>query len=175
MEESVREVGESWNDLRSQLDKAVVPILDRSLDRICESIDTVDRELKSHIRTIVQNNREAGPRVIGEALRSGLGEKFDTLGDSLARAIAKTSATVTITSSQREVWTQLGIRYKWLSQRDGKARESHEEPNVKGPDRHGWFKVGADLMQYPGGDSLAEENVNCRCILRPIVNTGGAD
>lgn len=165
LESAVSMVGENWELLRTEFDVEVERMLGDQLAKIRESVDAVDAELKARVAEIVQANAESDANEIHERLREGLGEKFDTLTDSRARLIARTSATSATTGGQRAAWQALEIEMAWLAQPG--ARPTHAAASGQRPDADGMFHVGDATGPGPGNMSTAGESCNCRCTLRP--------
>ena len=60
-----------------------------------------------------------------------------------------------------------GVSKNWITVRDDKVRETHsylEGQSV--PLEEEFFTFDGDHAAYPGGFTKAENNVNCRCIVR---------
>ena len=60
-----------------------------------------------------------------------------------------------------------GVNKNWITVRDDKVRETHsylEGQSV--PLEEEFFTFDGDHAAYPGGFTKAENNVNCRCIVR---------
>lgn len=168
-ESAVHDVGEKWADISSAFDREVAVVLGDQLDKIKESVDAVDAELKGRIQSIVQANADRPAAEIHQKLQTGLGEKFETLGDSRAKNIARTSATSATTGSQRAAWDGLEYESSWLAQPG--ARPTHAAASGIRPDDGGMFHVGAAVGIGPGNMSTAAESCNCRCTLRPRPKT----
>lgn len=164
-ERAVSEVGDSWELLQSQFDVDVEVVLGEQLAKIKESIDAVNVEIKAQITDIVKANAEASSSEIRSKIESGLGDKFDKLGNARANNIARTSATSATTGSQRAAWDGLDYEMTWLAQPG--ARPTHAAATGIRPDDEGLFHVGEAIGIGPGNMSLAEESCNCRCTLRP--------
>lgn len=60
----------------------------------------------------------------------------------------------------------------WLSQRDGRVRPSHVSADGQ-KRQNGLFIVGGETLPFPGGGLIPENNVNCRCYVRPIRRENG--
>ena len=61
----------------------------------------------------------------------------------------------------------IGVSKNWITVRDDKVRETHsylEGQSV--PLEEEFFTFDGDHAAYPGGFTKAENNVNCRCIVR---------
>ena len=86
---------------------------------------------------------------------------------------ARQIATIALNASLTTTYEQFP-EYKvvWLSQRDGQVRPSHVQAD--GQEKvGGFFFVGGEKLPFPGGGVIAENNVNCRCYVRPVRRTNG--
>lgn len=101
-----------------------------------------------------------------------LSEKFDSMEDYRALNIARTEAANTWNQGDLEGARQMGledtVQKYWINEPG--ARDTHEEAGAtynedNAIDLDDDFEVGDDVMQVPGGGSLAEENCNCRCTI----------
>jgi hypothetical protein len=159
MQQAAKDVGENWDDIESQFDASVRAALRESTDRITTSVDTVKAELQQLLEDMYDKPVEE--------IQAAIMQKFAHYTASRALMIARTTATFALTFAQMTVWKDLGYTYTWLSQRDGKTRDTHKVADMQEPDKDGYFKVGSDRMKHPGGGSQPKENVHCRCVLRP--------
>ncbi len=159
MEQAAKDVGEEWDDIKSQFDASIRAALRESTDRIKTSVDTVKTELQQLLEDMYDKPVEE--------IQAAMMAKFSHYTAARALMIARTYSTFAMTFAQMTVWKDLGYTYTWLSQRDGKTRDTHKVADMQEPDKEGYFKVGTDRMKHPGGGSQAKENVHCRCVLRP--------
>jgi hypothetical protein len=106
------------------------------------------------------------------AIATELRETFDKYETYRAELIARTEAANTYNAADLEAVNQLGLEGKvrkfWLNEPDSRdthqqAGEDYDEAGAIDLDDE--FEVGGDKMSYPGGGSLPEENINCRCVL----------
>lgn len=155
---SVTQVGENWNDIRSQFDDLIADTVKTSTSKIVESVATV----KDEISTLLQDNAT----LPASELRDKLKEKFTMYRESRINTIARTTATYTTGASQKEAWTGLDIESVWFSSRRN-SRPAHAAADGQRQDKDGYFTVGGERMQWPAGGSNASNNVNCQCYLRP--------
>lgn len=135
-----------------------------SSEGIMESVETVKRELF-------------------EAMAEGTAEEIDSAVDrAIAKAtvrmatVARTTVTATNGRIQDQAWGALNKRdptreiwKEWLTERDGKVRDTHRRADRQRIQIGGFFKVGNDRMRAPGNGSRVEENANCRCTCVPIT------
>lgn len=157
---AIEEVNEDLENLPSSFNSQMEKELEKSVSKITESIGTIREE----VQDLVKTNTDA----TASELKDLLTQKFATLKESRADAIAKTSANYTTSAAQSKTWKGLDVTYTWLSQRDGVTRSTHANADGTQPDEKGLFHVGADKMEHPCGGKIAAENVNCRCGLFPM-------
>jgi len=157
--ESLRAIGENMDSLPSNFSDVLKTELRNSTEKITESIGTIRKE----VQDILGNNTDAS----ASELRELLTKKFDTLKQSRAETIARTSANHTTNAAQSKTWGAYEIEVVWLTQRDGDVRDSHLKADGQKRGEDGLFQVGADSMPYPCAGSIAAENVNCRCMQFP--------
>lgn len=161
------EIGEDWDAVQSDFDEALSESLNDSLDKISVGYDTMDAELKETISKVAKDNPEADAAKLKKLFTDAAVAKFKTLKESRATTIAVTTTTYATNSAQTTVWSRKGWELTWLSQRDGKVRDSHAAADGTTRGKDGKFKVGSDTMPFPCAGSVAEENVNCRCLTFP--------
>lgn len=157
--ESLKSIGENMDSLPSNFSDVLKTELRNSTEKITESIGTIRKE----VQEILGNNTDAS----ASELRELLTKKFDTLKQSRAETIARTSANHTTNAAQSKTWDNYGYDITWLCQRDGDVRDSHLAADGQKRGEDGMFQVGADSMPYPCAGSIAAENVNCRCMQFP--------
>ena len=83
--------------------------------------------------------------------------------------IARTESNSLLNGSATATYEKEGVQSKeWLTTMDSAARESHQDINGQ------IVPIGASFsngLQYPGADGPAEEVVNCRCAISPVIVT----
>jgi len=161
------EISEDWDAIESDFDEALSESLNDSLDKISVGYDTMDAELKEVISKVAKDNPEADAAKLKKLFADAATAKFKTLKESRANTIAVTTTTYATNSAQTTVWSRKGWDLTWLSQRDGKVRDSHSAADGTKRGEDGKFSVGSDTMMFPCAGSVAEENVNCRCLTFP--------
>jgi hypothetical protein len=93
-----------------------------------------------------------------------------------AERIARTEVIGTSNKGAYEAYKQAGVEKKaWLAQPDARdthiqAGQTYSEKNAIPLDDD--FDVGGDSMPAPGCGVLAEENINCRCSIIPVIDEG---
>lgn len=58
---------------------------------------------------------------------------------------------------------------EWLSVQDDATRESHSDLDGQQRGIREAFDAGAHSTQGPGLFGIAEEDINCRCTVRPVI------
>jgi len=159
--------GFDYNKIKTWLDESLEATLKESASKISISQQTVKDELVE----ILSNTGRSTPGQIVEALS----KYFDMLGSSRIMTIAQTTSTAARSRAQNDSWTSINKRRKdgkviskrWISQRDGKVRDTHKKADDQARPMGELFNVGSDEMEAPGLGALPEENINCRCVLLP--------
>jgi len=114
--------------------------------------------------------------VLTERVFTAVDGVYDKMTEARAEAIARTETISTVNFGQNVVYEAEGVAKKeWLSTPDGFTRESHEmmDGTIVGIDESfnvpGFENTESDSMDYPGGGSVAGQNINCRCTILPVL------
>ena len=133
-----------------------------ALDQATTIAETMKTEVALAIKPLVAEG--AGEAEIGRAIR----KRVDGLAPWQARRIARTETLMASSQAQDEVIRDMPdmppMAKEWDSSRDSRTRKSHRgvEPVLE----RERFRVGGDLMRWPGDSSGGPENViNCRCVV----------
>lgn len=169
----IEDFGEqTWNNLKSQkapLKKAFDPwdaiiqkwVRSRAAEKIVGVLDTT----KDLVRNVIALAQEEGVGV--DKIATRIKERYQGFSRRRAEVIARTETVASSNYGSMMSAKQTGLDPKkvWISSRDERVRDSHE--NVDGTiiDIDEKFSVGKDSMMAPGLGKVAEENVNCRCAL----------
>lgn len=139
------------------------------------------QKLYKHAKDINETTYKEVNAILREGFQEGvstfemaqmLREKFESMETYRAQMISRTETISATNFSDLESIKQAGLDETlmkfWLSESD--ARDTHAAAaNKYGPDNpiplDEEFIVGGDSMMYPGGGTLPEENINCRCTL----------
>ena len=101
-----------------------------------------------------------------------INEVYEFAAEGRAERIARTEVLGAANKGNYEGWKEVGVeKKKWLSSRDGKVRDTHQERNI--PETvvgiNEPFMIGDSALMFPGDPSgPAGEIINCRCTLSPI-------
>jgi HK97 family phage portal protein len=166
MKLAVTEVNADFTSVESEIDKIVAELNRDMAANITDSVGTIQQEVQDTVASMSGSS--------AEDIEKKLLEKFDTLKQSRAQAIAQTQARASSTKIATTTWSNLNdsevdkqneIVKVWTTRRDGRVRESHRALDGK------WVEMGAKFngtLQGPGIGTQAGEVVRCRCVLRPV-------
>jgi len=140
-------------------------IINLVVDYAFKKNDLFAETIKNELNIIVDNMIKEDGFIDKERLKSNIKEHFSTMKNSRVNLIARTVTTSTSGQTQTKIAEVTNKNVKWISQRDGSVRETHYAADGTLPDDNGYFNIGGDSMQHPGGGSVAAENCNCRCYL----------
>jgi uncharacterized protein with gpF-like domain len=116
-------------------------------------------------------------RILLEAVEEGFSEKetaslmlkkSKALGASRAQTIARTEVHAASSYSAQEIAaaSEIEMRKEWIASGGDRTRDTHAEANGQIVGMHEKFKVGGELLEFPGDPSGSAENViNCRCVV----------
>ena len=104
-----------------------------------------------------------------EEIEAQVQDVFEDIKRNRIETIVRTTATAAFEAGQLEAFRISGIPYKaWLSQRDGRARESHDIADSQVRGINAPFNVGNARLMFPGDpDGPADEIIRCRCTMMP--------
>ncbi len=140
-------------------------IINLVVDYAFKKNDLFAETIKNELNIIVDNMIKEQGFIDKNKLKTNIKEHFSTIKNSRVNLIARTVTTSTSGQTQTKIAEVTNKNVKWISQRDGSVRETHYAADGTLPDDNGYFNIGGDSMQHPGGGSVAAENCNCRCYL----------
>jgi len=163
MESAAVDLGVSFSP--DMADPNVVRFLENRSQRFAEEVlETTWVQLKDSLSEGVQ----AGEGIPELAMR------VDTVMDSRkssAETIARTEVVGANNGGTLLSWKQSGVveSKEWLTALDGRERDTHRAAHGQRVGIDEDFSVGAGSGPAPGQIGLAEEDINCRCSMRPVV------
>lgn len=150
----------------TQFEQEIIDAVVESTDKIRDSINTIDSELKDKVKQVIEENPTATKEELTNLLKEMVNYQFDeVLTQSRVDNIAETTTTYATNESQIIAWKDNKFKYTWLSRRDGKVRSGHLAADGQKPDKQGMFAVGGETMKHPAAGSIASNNCRCRCVL----------
>ena len=145
-------------------ERAVAEFLE---DYAGERIAAIDRTTKARLAAALIEGVEAGEDA--NALAGRVRSLFTEMSENRARTIARNEVATAANHGHLAAMRQAGVAEKaWLSQRDGRVRQSHvlADGQIVGVDHD--FIVGGWPAARPQDPRLPPaESVNCRCAAEP--------
>jgi HK97 family phage portal protein len=139
-----------------------------------EAISEINKTTRDALRVTLAEGVEAGESVPDLAAR--ISKVYDDAIGYRADRIARTETISASNQGAIETYKQTGLKIKkgWLSAGDERTRETHIAAGQKYDDGGAIglsedFKVGAGAGAAPGQLGVAEEDINCRCSVYPVV------
>lgn len=128
-------------------------------------IETIETELKE----LLNNNSTSTESELKDIIKN----KFKTIKTSRVDTIARTTSNNNYHFIQDITLKELvpnKYKKRWSSENDDLTRPAHIVADGQFENAQGLFLVGAEMLPYPTGGSIASNNINCRCVLliRPI-------
>lgn len=159
------DAGFNFDEIESWLDGVQESAVSESAEKISKSYGTI----RSDLQTLIAANADASY----DDLKKALDKYLENFPGSAAR-IAQTTVTTSTSVAQQESWGKINkrrtdkkeIEQMWLSERDGEVRPKHQA-------RDGQVrKLGEEFdggSPGPGLSGVADDDINCRCLLVPIT------
>lgn len=97
---------------------------------------------------------------------------FYNRADSNSETIARTEVLSSNNAGTLYGYKQSGVveQKEWLATLDGRTRDAHSAVNGEQVDVDEMFEVDGEELEYPGDPNGSAENIiNCRCTIVPIV------
>lgn len=153
----------SWHNQR------VNDFLDRQTERAITVPDgTSAVELRATLAEGIGNSESLGQ--LEERIRN-----LWLTRSHMAATIARTEVGPAYNFASTEVWRQnsdILEGREWLSAEDDAVRPEHQAADGQIVRLDEPFKVGGELLDYPGDPSASPElSINCRCTAEPVVKT----
>lgn len=123
------------------------------------------------IRDVVQRASEEGQGI--DEIRRRIGGVFDDAKGYRAERIARTEAVGSANAANVAAWQISGLvdEKEWLAVPDDQTRETHADMDgQKVGISEAFTSPSGATTQGPGMFGIPEEDINCRCTARPIIN-----
>ena len=134
-----------------------VNVIQTTEDQIAKAIAQVDSGLDN--QTMI------------ERITAQVRQTFEGIQANRIPTIVATTVNSAFESGQKEAFRMSGVNQKqWLSQRDGRVRESHDLVDGQQVAINQNFDVMGVPLDFPGDPAgPPEEIINCRCTMIPVV------
>ena len=146
----------------------------RASEQILQTFESVPETARSRVATAVRDALQSGADRDGvvRAVREAFGE----LEAKQAELVGRTAGTSAFEAGQMESFDRAGVRRRWLSQRDGSTRASHDAADGQEVGAGEAFDVGGVAMMHPGDPAAPiGETASCRCTVLPILAAAEPD
>lgn len=102
-------------------------------------------------------------------IASAIKDTFTGYKEERAKTVAITETTLAANTGALSVFEAAGVeRKQWVTQLDGRVRETHSKAHGQKRDMRDKFVVGGYEISYPGDpEAPGSETVNCRCRVAP--------
>lgn len=140
-------------------------LMDESGKRIVGVTDTTRDQLRATMRAGV----EAGEGI--DAIARRVRETFDLADSSRSRTIARTEVLGTANGGNFVAWKMSGVvaSKRWIHNQSADPRPAHQALDGVEVGIDGRWSANGHTAPHPGGFGVAEEDINCRCGMRPVV------
>lgn len=141
-------------------------IVEQYFDPHMQMMTRIDERVRDAISTSLREGWEAGESLA--ELKDRIRAIRDDVSDKRARTIARTETATFRNGGRFEFMEAQGVtRVQWLSARDDRVRDSHEDIDGDEVEYGEQFRNGLRFPCEVGGP--ADEVINCRCTLLPIA------
>lgn len=133
------------------------------------TVDLVNGTTADKIRKAVEEARQAGASTVDD-VAAKVRDIFNQAKNARTGTIADTTSTGAFGFAALNAMQVAGVEEcAWITERDLKVRPTHAAMDGQRQPVGGYFTSPSGAMaQHPGGFGVAEEDVNCRCHLRPV-------
>lgn len=138
-------------------------------DRVAFWTASVNEETAQLLTAEVTEGVAAGESI--KALQARVEGVFDFNNDVRSETIARTESLSASNRGHLELYEQSGVveMKMWNSTIDGRARPDHLAAHRQTVPLMSSFVVGGELLPAPGLGGSAEQVINCRCTVGPIL------
>lgn len=141
MRNAFQDVGESWDDRKTDFEAEVDAEINRSSALIKAPSESIHNELQK-LLVKMQNDSI-------EDVTKAITQRFDDYTEVRAELISTTTSAVTINASQRAAWKGLGIKRSWLTRRDSLVRDAHQIDGQIEDDNGEFTLTDGSKVEYP--------------------------
>lgn len=144
----------------------------RALRQAVQNARSVPRTLRDEVVRALAEGMGADEDVAALARR--VRDRLEGVADWKALQIAQTTGTGAFEASQMEAYRQAGVdRVRWMSQRDGRVRETHRVGTGVDGEEARLGTAFSNGCRFPGDpEGPLREVVNCRCTSLAVIDPG---
>jgi len=180
LEETIREVAEEaarqgflTGADRTGMEAAFDPdtrAAQETIRELVEKAETITETTEADLREEVREGLEGNEPV--DQIAGRVRGYVDDAKQNRVPTITQTTVTGGFESQQLEAFRSAGFDGKrWITQRDGQVRDSHEAAGTQQRPLEVPFEVGGAALMYPGDpNGPVEEVASCRCTMFPVKN-----
>jgi len=142
-------------------------------EKATKAITQVNETTRDRLRDTLAEGEGAGEGLA--ELTARVREVFGGRRDN-SPTIARTETSGAYSYATTEAWSDSGVveSKEWLTAHDDVVRDTHAAADGQVVALDAQFRVGSDLLDFPGDPSgSAEEIINCRCTLIPVLTPAG--
>ena len=140
-----------------------------AFDSIMSKTEMMAGTTKDSLERMLQKGMSEGWDV--NKLKDNIKEYFDAASVGRAGTVAQTVTHSSFEAGQQDSFEAAGVDTKrWLTQRDGVVRPSHQEADGQETGLKNKYNIGGEDLEYPGDPNGSPWNtINCRCTSLPII------
>ena len=164
-------IRELFGTSQSQRVRELAPDVVEEMIRRSKFVNVVRTTEDQIAKAIAQVESGLDNQTMIERITAQVRQTFEGIQANRIPTIVATTVNSAFEAGQKEAFRMSGVNQKqWLSQRDGKVRESHDLVDGQQVAINQAFDVMGVALDFPGDPAgPPEEIINCRCTMIPVV------
>ena len=175
-------LNDTWSRLARFFQDAIFAgyqVGENQIDIDLPDLTSFDPVVRDHMEVMLEKTRGITnttardlQRLIDDALRDGwpvqrladeISIQFEQYKGHRSKLIAQTNVTGAFGRGQLQAFERAGLKKRWLTQRDGRVRDTHRRADGQEQQSSDPFQVGQALLMYPGDPEtdVPKEIFNC--------------
>lgn len=136
---------------------------------ITERSKIITQTTADQLQEIITKGADLGEG--GDAIAERILTEFPDMAANRAKAIARTETNMASNVATLSGYEQAGVEKKeWLSARDSRVRESHVDLDGQTVRiSENFHSASGATGPHPGALGRADEDINCRCVMVPLI------
>jgi HK97 family phage portal protein len=174
---------ESWHSLFVAFGKSALEDVAARYDMIVpdgsEILKWIRAQESKHSKLVNDTTADEISKILADARANGESiadmvkatkQYFDGISYRAER-VARTNVIAVNNASAQDVYVENGVqKHEWLSTADERTRDDHAEADGQVVAIGEPFSIGGESLMYPGDPSgSADETINCRCTILPVI------